>query len=100
LLGGGPSLRERAGLVHHGGAQNLAFIDGAAKRTLAAFAPHRADQQCEFWYHPEGWGKICRFIALRYQKKEEPSCEREQYQLFDSSQYIYRVFVTNMKRPN
>jgi hypothetical protein len=58
-----------------------------------------ADQQCEFWYHPEGWGKACRFIALRYQKKEEPSSEREQYQLFDSSQYIYRVFVTNMKRP-
>ena len=58
-----------------------------------------ADQQCEFWYHPEGWGKACRFIALRYQKKEEPSSEREQYQLFDSSQYLYRVFVTNMKRP-
>src|SRR6202521_2421708 len=58
-----------------------------------------ADQQCEFWYHPEGWGKACRFIALRYAKKEEPASAREQYQLFDSSQYIYRVFVTNMKRP-
>jgi Transposase DDE domain group 1 len=58
-----------------------------------------ADQQCEFWYQPEGWGKACRFIALRYHKKEEPSSEREQYQLFDSSQYLYRVFVTNMKRP-
>ncbi len=44
-----------------------------------------ADQQCEFRYQPEGWGKACRFIALRYQKKEEPSSEREQYQLFDSS---------------
>ena len=63
-------------------------------------SPHTdADQQCEFWYHPEGWEMACRFIALRYQKKEEPSSEREQYQLFDSSQYIYRVFVTNMKRP-
>lgn len=58
-----------------------------------------ADQQCEFWYHPEGWGKACRFIALRYAKKEELASAREQYQLFDSSQYIYRVFVTNMKRP-
>src|SRR6201987_3436491 len=58
-----------------------------------------ADQQCEFWYHPEGWGKACRFIALRYPKKEDPASAREQYQLFDSSQYIYRVFVTNMKRP-
>ena len=34
----------------------------------------------------------------RYQKKDLLP-EREQYQLFDSSQYIYRVFVTNMKRP-
>src|ERR1700751_2689541 len=58
-----------------------------------------ADQQCEFWYHPEGWGKACRFIALRYPKKEDPASAREQYQLFDSSQYIYRVFVTNMKQP-
>ena len=57
-----------------------------------------ADEQCEFWYQPEGWEKAYRFIALRYQKKEEPT-PREQYQLFDSSQYIYRVFVTNMKRP-
>jgi hypothetical protein len=58
-----------------------------------------ADQQCEFCYQPEGWGKAYRFIALRYQKKDQPSAEREQYQLFDSTQYIYRVFVTNMKRP-
>jgi hypothetical protein len=58
-----------------------------------------ADQQCEFYYRPEGWGKAYRFIALRYQKKDQPSAEREQYQLFDSVQYIYRVFVTNMKRP-
>src|ERR1700751_6496379 len=58
-----------------------------------------ADQHGDFWYHPEGWGKACRFIALRYPKKEDPASAREQYQLFDSSQYIYRVFVTNMKRP-
>ena len=58
-----------------------------------------ADEQCEFCYQPEGWGKAYRFIALRYQKKDPLSLEREQYQLFDSPQYIYRVFVTNMKRP-
>jgi hypothetical protein len=58
-----------------------------------------ADEQCEFYYQPEGWEKAYRFIALRYKKKEQPSPEREQYQLFDNSQYIYRVFVTNMKRP-
>ncbi len=28
-----------------------------------------ADEQCEFWYQPEGWGKAYRFIALRYQKR-------------------------------
>ena len=54
-----------------------------------------ADQQCEFWYQPEGWGKAYRFIALRYKNDEKPQ-EREQYQLFDTPQYLYRVFVTNM----
>src|SRR5271157_1621913 len=34
-----------------------------------------------------------------YQKQDPLSREREQYQLFDSPQYIYRVFVTDMKRP-
>jgi hypothetical protein len=47
-----------------------------------------ADQQCEFWYQPEGWGKPYRFIALRYQKKDPLSPEREQYQLFDSPHTI------------
>ena len=42
-----------------------------------------ADEQCEFRYQPEGWGKAYRFIALRYLKKDEmPS---EQYQLFASA---------------
>ena len=58
-----------------------------------------ADQQCEFCYQPEGWGKPYRFIALRYQKPDPLSPEREQYQLFDSPHYIYRVFVTDMQRP-
>jgi hypothetical protein len=58
-----------------------------------------ADEQCEFQYQPEGWGKAYRFIALRYQKMDKCAPEREQYQLFDSPQYIYRVFVTDMKRP-
>ncbi len=58
-----------------------------------------ADEQCEFCYQPEGWGKAYRFIGLRYQKQDPPSPEREQYQLFDSPRYTYRVFVTNMERP-
>jgi hypothetical protein len=55
-----------------------------------------ADQQCEFRYQPEGWGKACRFIALRYRNDEPKPNAREQYQLFDTPQYLYRVFVTNM----
>jgi hypothetical protein len=60
-----------------------------------------ADGQCEFRYQPEGWGKAYRFIALRYQKKPTPreAAEPEQYQLFDTPEYTYRVWVTNMNRP-
>jgi hypothetical protein len=60
-----------------------------------------ADGQCEFRYQPEGWGKAYRFIALRYVKKPQPkkTDEPEQYQLFDTPEYSYRVFVTNMKDP-
>jgi len=58
-----------------------------------------ADEQCEFCYQPEGWGQAYRFVALRYQNKEEKNPqEREQYQLFDTPQYTYRVFVTDMER--
>ena len=58
-----------------------------------------ADGQCEFRYQPEGWGNEYRFLALRYVKKPKPKKEGEpeQYQLFDTPQYSYRVFVTNMK---
>jgi len=57
-----------------------------------------ADGQCEFRYQPEGWGKAARFLALRYHKPAQPRTaeEPEQYQLFDTPEYRYRVFVTNM----
>jgi hypothetical protein len=58
-----------------------------------------ADGQCEFWYQSEGWAKPYRFIALRNKKKEKSEKQREQYQLFDCPEYLYRVFVTNMRRP-
>jgi len=59
-----------------------------------------ADGQCEFRYQPDGWGKPYRFVALRYAKKSKPTQdEPEQYQLFETPEYSYRVFVTNMKRP-
>jgi hypothetical protein len=57
-----------------------------------------ADGQCEFRYRPEGWDEEYRFIALRYEKKRDSPGDvtAEQYQLFDTPEYSYRVFVTNM----
>jgi Transposase DDE domain group 1 len=60
-----------------------------------------AGAECEFRYQPEGWGREYRFVALRYEKapeKAEPE-ESEQYQLFETSQYKYRAFVTDMSDP-
>jgi hypothetical protein len=60
-----------------------------------------ADGQCEFFYQPDGWGKAYRFLALRYEKQPEAgeAEEPEQYQLFDTPEYTYRVFVTDMDAP-
>ncbi len=59
-----------------------------------------ADEQCEFRYQPTGWERAYRFIALRYKKEREAKeQESEQYQLFETSEYNYRVFVTNMDAP-
>lgn len=55
-----------------------------------------ADEQCEFIYQPKGWDKAYRFLALRYEKDPEEAEEVEQYQLFSTRSYKYRVFVTNM----
>ena len=60
-----------------------------------------ADAECEFRYQPEGWSREYRFVALRYEKTREEVAEEdsEQYQLFETSQYKYRVFVTDMNDP-
>jgi hypothetical protein len=57
-----------------------------------------ADAECEFRYQPEGWSKPYRFVALRKEKprKKQEAEQSEQYQLFETSQYKYRVFVTDM----
>jgi hypothetical protein len=56
-----------------------------------------ADEQCEFRYQPTGWERAYRFIALRYKKERKAKeKESEQYQLFETWEYLYRVFVTNM----
>jgi hypothetical protein len=59
------------------------------------------DAECEFRYQPDGWKGEYRFVALRYEKaREEAEAEEtEQYQLFETSQYKYRVFVTDMSQP-
>jgi hypothetical protein len=60
-----------------------------------------ADEECEFRYQPEGWSKPYRFVALRYEKScEKPhEGEPEQYQLFETGQCKYRVFVTDLNDP-
>jgi hypothetical protein len=60
-----------------------------------------ADAECEFFYQPDGWSKPYRFVALRKEKTraERKEEESEQYQLFETSQYNYRVFVTDMSDP-
>jgi hypothetical protein len=60
-----------------------------------------AGWECEFLYQPDGWKKEYRFVALRYEKtREEKEVEaKEQYQLFETSQYKYRVFVSDMPDP-
>lgn len=60
-----------------------------------------ADAECEFRYQPDGWSKPYRFVALRKEKRREEmeAAEAEQYQLFETSQYKYRVFVTDLVEP-
>jgi hypothetical protein len=60
-----------------------------------------ADAECEFSYQPEGWSKPHRFVALRKEKPREEleAEESEQYQLFETGKYKYRVFVTDMTDP-
>jgi hypothetical protein len=59
------------------------------------------DAECEFLYQPDGWKHAYRFVALRYEKTREEmeTEETEQYQLFETSRYKYRVFVTDMTDP-
>lgn len=84
-----------------------------AALNAAAWKPSpqtEADAECDFLYQPEGWDKPFRFIALRFSKpphrkpangkraasQPEPP---EQYQLFETSAYLYRVFVTDLEGP-
>lgn len=74
------------------------LVDELKAATWTGSPQTDADGQCEFRYQPEGWSQAHRFIALRYiKKKPAPAAENpEQYQLFDTPEYSYRVFVTDM----
>ena len=60
-----------------------------------------AEAESEFRYQPDGWSRPYRFVALPYEKpREEVEAEEpEQDQLFETSQYKYRVFVTDFGEP-
>lgn len=49
-------------------------------------------------YRPMGWGQACRFVVMRIPKEEEAREEGTQQMLFKESEYIYRIFVTNITR--
>jgi hypothetical protein len=76
-----------------------------AALTLATWTRSRdsdADEVCEFRYQPAGWPRAYRFVALRYEQPSEadpPETPVEQYQLFATAAYTYRVFVTDMTEP-
>jgi hypothetical protein len=90
---------EKAGVQFIISARKTARLSETLKGAEWTGSPQTdADGQCEFQYQPEGWGRAYRFIALRYRKKKlEPEAEQpEQYQLFDTPEYSYRVFATKM----
>jgi hypothetical protein len=74
-----------------------------ARLTAATWVPSPgtdADAQCQFDYQPQGWPRPYRFIALRYEvPPDTPPEPVEQYQLFATAAYTYRVFVTNFTNP-
>ena len=76
------------------------LVEQLQKATWKPSPKTDGDEQCEFLYQPDGWSKAHRFLALRYIKEEtEDSVKPEQYQLFDTQQLIYRVFVTDLDNP-
>jgi len=59
---------------------------------------HLRAEVADFLYEPQGWDGPRRFVAVRtpLEQGAQPGTA-EQYQLFASTQYMYRVFVTNWK---
>ena len=57
-------------------------------------AVRAGEEVTSFFYQPQGWPRPYRFVAIRCPATLERG---EQYQLFETEQYVYRVFVTNMQ---
>jgi len=55
---------------------------------------NKFESAAEFQYHPHGWDKPCRFVALREELTEK---RKEQLSLFMLTKYSYHVVVTNLK---
>ena len=92
---------EQQGVEFIVAARKTARLVAALKASEWTGSPRTdADGQCELRYQPDGWSQEFRFIALRYEKAPAtPADQAQQYQLFETPEYRYRVFVTNMKDP-
>jgi hypothetical protein len=48
-------------------------------------------------YQPGGWGKPCRFVAMRIAKEpKKTAAQLQQCPLFEDDNYTYRIFCTNL----
>jgi hypothetical protein len=51
-------------------------------------------------YQPGGWGRPCRFVAMRIAKEQKRASDQpEQCPLFEDDQYTYRIFCTSLAGP-
>ena len=51
-------------------------------------------------YQPGGWGRPCRFVAMRILKEQKhASNQPQQSVLFEDDKYTYRIFCTNLSGP-
>jgi len=84
--------------IHRGGAQDCSTCGSVTSGQVEALAADRCRRPMRVPLSAGGVGQSLRFLALRYEKPPESkgSEQPEQYQLFDTPEYTYRVFVTDM----
>ena len=49
-------------------------------------------------YQPLGWGRVCRFVAMRIPKEHAIEGGSVQLELLEDGKYKYRIFVTNLSK--